>query len=276
MSSIKQQQSETPLERGTEHSSHSDTPVDQNCDHDLKQHNVDPQEIQKFNELAERWWDPTGEFKPLHEINPLRVNFIEQQLLRTGQGSLAGKRVIDIGCGGGILTEAMRQRGALVTGVDMGERALNVAIQHAAKQSLDIEYRHTTVEEIASERPEQYDVVTCLEMLEHVPDPASVILSCAALCKPGGQFFFSTINRNPKAYLFAVVGAEYILKLLPKGTHDYDKFIRPSELSAWIRQAKLSTGSSIGLHYNPITQHYSLKPDVSVNYIMHATKPNAD
>ena len=235
--------------------------------------NVDPQEVQKFNAMAEQWWDPTGSFKPLHDINPLRTQFIEQSLTESGSGSLAGKKVLDIGCGGGILTEGMHYRGADVTGIDMGEMPLNIAQQHAEQAGLSIQYERITAEAKAAQAPAQYDVVTCLEMLEHVPDPASVIAACSRLCKPGGQLFFSTINRNPKAYLFAVIGAEYVLKLLPKGTHNYDKFIKPSELSRWIRQANLTCGTSIGLHYNPITQHYSLGRDVSVNYMLQAFKP---
>ncbi len=246
----------------TQHSTHHETST-----------NVDPQELRKFNDLADRWWDPTGEFKPLHDINPLRTNFIEQQLIAAETGSLAGKKVIDIGCGGGILTEAMHYRGANVTGIDMGEMPLNVAKKHAAEANLPIHYELTTAEAVAAREPGQYDVVTCLEMLEHVPNPASVIAACATLCKPGGQLFFSTINRNPKAYLFAIIGAEYLLKLLPKGTHEYDKFIKPSELAHWIRQADLTQGKSIGLHYNPVTKQYSLQEDVSVNYMVQALKP---
>lgn len=251
----------------------SDSSVEQSTAAGEKSLNVDPQEVRKFNELASSWWDPNGAFKPLHDINPLRTNFIEQQLTHSGAGTLAGKNVLDVGCGGGILTEAMHHRGATVTGMDMGEQPLAIAQQHAARHSLEIDYHYSTVEAFAAKRPEQYDVVTCLEMLEHVPDPASVIAACAQLCKPGGQLFFSTINRNPKAYLFAVVGAEYILKLLPKGTHDYDKFIRPSELSAWIREAELVCGQSTGLQYNPITQNYALGPNLSVNYMLQALKP---
>jgi len=239
--------------------------------------NVDPLELEKFNALAERWWDPTGDFKPLHEINPLRANFIEQTLLKAGAGSLAGKRVVDIGCGGGILTESLHHRGASVTGIDMSEAPLKIAQQHAEQGALTIDYQLITAEGLADQVADQgeagqYDVVTCLEMLEHVPDPASVIAACARLCKPNGHLFFSTINRNPKAYLFAIIGAEYLLKLLPKGTHDYPKFIKPSELAAWIRHADLTPGASIGLHYNPLTKHYSLGRDVSVNYLMHAVK----
>jgi len=240
--------------------------------------NVDTLELEKFNALAERWWDPTGDFRPLHEINPLRANFIEQHIAKSGSGTLAGKRIVDIGCGGGILTEALSHRGAKVTGIDMSEAPLNIAKQHAEQGALEIDYRLMTAESLAEQVEQegetaQYDVVTCLEMLEHVPDPASVIAACARLCKPGGHLFFSTINRNPKAYLFAIIGAEYLLKLLPKGTHDYPKFIKPSELASWVRHAALTPCDTIGLHYNPLTKHYSLGRDVSVNYLMHATKP---
>ena len=228
--------------------------------------NVDPAEIAKFEELAHRWWDRNSEFKPLHDINPLRVNYIDER------SPLAEKRVVDIGCGGGILSEAMALRGAKVTGIDMGEAPLSVARIHAEKAGVAVEYRQIPAEQIAEERPAQYDVVTCLEMLEHVPDPSSVIRACATLVKPGGQIFFSTINRNPKAFLFAIVGAEYVLRLLPRGTHEYAKLIKPSELAGWARDAGLEVKDTTGMVYNPLTQVYKLNRDVSVNYLMHAVK----
>jgi len=224
--------------------------------------NVDAGEIAKFNALADQWWDPNSEFRPLHDINPLRLNYIDERV------SLPGKKVIDIGCGGGLLSEGMARRGAEVTGIDMGEAPLSVARIHAEKAGVAVEYRQIPAEQIAEERPAQYDVVTCLEMLEHVPDPSSVIRACATLVKPGGQVFFSTINRNPKAYLFAIIGAEYIMNLLPRGTHDFKKFIRPSELGAWSRQAGLTVKDIIGLTYNPLTKHYKLASDVDVNYMI--------
>ena len=228
--------------------------------------NIDPQEISKFEELASRWWDPHSEFKPLHDINPLRLDFIDQRAM------LAGKNVVDVGCGGGILSESMAQRGANVTGIDMGEAPLSVARLHQLESGVKVDYRQITAEELAAEQPQAYDVVTCLEMLEHVPDPASVIRACAGLVKPDGHVFFSTINRNPKAWMFAIVGAEYLLKLLPKGTHDYSKFIKPSELENWIRQADLSLRELTGMSYNPLSQTYSLGHDVSVNYLMYCQK----
>ena len=228
--------------------------------------NVDHSEIAKFEALAHRWWDRESEFKPLHEINPLRVNWIDEHC------PLAGKKVLDVGCGGGILSEAMSFRGATVTGIDMGEAPLSVAKLHQLESGANVEYRQITAEALAAEQPEQYDVVTCLEMLEHVPDPASVIRACYQLVKPGGHVFFSTINRNPKAYLLAVVGAEYILKMLPRGTHDFKKFIRPSELGAWSRDAGLEVKDIIGLTYNPLTKHYKLSADVDVNYMIHTHK----
>ncbi|MGM3388154.1 bifunctional 2-polyprenyl-6-hydroxyphenol methylase/3-demethylubiquinol 3-O-methyltransferase UbiG [Stutzerimonas stutzeri] len=224
--------------------------------------NVDHAEIAKFEALAHRWWDRESEFKPLHEINPLRVNWIDEHV------PLAGKKVLDVGCGGGILCEAMAQRGADVTGIDMGEAPLAVARLHLLESGLEVDYRQTTAEALAEECPSQFDVVTCLEMLEHVPDPASVIRACSAMVKPGGQVFFSTINRNPKAYALAIIGAEYVLKLLPRGTHDYRKFIRPSELGAWSRDAGLEVQDIVGLTYNPLTKHYKLSPDVDVNYMI--------
>jgi 2-polyprenyl-6-hydroxyphenyl methylase/3-demethylubiquinone-9 3-methyltransferase len=228
--------------------------------------NVDHAEIAKFEALAHRWWDRESEFKPLHDINPLRVNWIDERV------SLAGKRALDVGCGGGILSEAMAQRGARVLGIDMGEAPLSVARLHQLESGVPVEYRQVTAEALAEEMPGQFDVVTCLEMLEHVPDPASVIHACHALVKPGGQVFFSTINRNPKAYLFAILGAEYLLRLLPRGTHDFRKFIRPSELGAWCRLAGLDVAEIIGLTYNPLTKHYKLTPDVDVNYMLQTRK----
>ncbi|MFV1873001.1 MAG: bifunctional 2-polyprenyl-6-hydroxyphenol methylase/3-demethylubiquinol 3-O-methyltransferase UbiG [Oleiphilus sp.] len=229
--------------------------------------NVDKDEIAKFEALASRWWDKESEFKPLHDINPLRLNYIDER------ASLSGKKVVDIGCGGGILSEGMAQRGAKVLGIDMGEAPLSVAKLHGLESNVDVEYRQTTVEDLANEEAGSYDVVTCLEMLEHVPDPSSVILACAKLLKPGGQLFLSTINRNPKAFLFAIVGAEHILKMLPKGTHEYKKFIKPSELSQYVRKAGLNFHDITGMTYNPLLKNYKLARDVDVNYLMHASKP---
>lgn len=228
--------------------------------------NVDTAEIAKFEALAHRWWDRDSEFKPLHEINPLRVNWIDERV------GLAGKKVLDVGCGGGILSEAMALRGATVTGIDMGEAPLSVARLHQLESGAQVEYRQITAEALADEMPAQFDVVTCLEMLEHVPNPASVIAACARLVKPGGQVFFSTINRNPKAYLLAIIGAEYVLRLLPRGTHDFKKFIRPSELGAWSRAADLEVLDIIGLTYNPLTKIYKLDNDVDVNYMTHTQR----
>lgn len=231
--------------------------------------NVDRAEIAKFEELAHRWWDRHSEFKPLHDINPLRANYIDEH------SPVAGKQLLDVGCGGGILAEAMAVRGANVTGIDMGEAPLAVARLHQLESNVNVNYRRITAEEIADEQPAQYDVVTCMEMLEHVPDPGSIIKACAKLCKPGGDLYFSTLNRNPKSYAFAILGAEYILKLLPKGTHDYAKFIRPSELAEWLRQANLQLRDITGMVYNPLTQRYKLDPrDVDVNYLMHVKKPS--
>lgn len=224
--------------------------------------NVDHAEIAKFEALAHRWWDRESEFKPLHDINPLRVNWIDQRV------GLAGKRVLDVGCGGGILSEAMAVRGATVTGIDMGEAPLSVARLHQLETGVPVEYRQITAEAMAAEQPGAFDVVTCLEMLEHVPDPASVIRACQALVKPGGQVFFSTLNRNPKSYLLAILGAEYLLRLLPRGTHDFKKFIRPSELGGWCREAGLKVEDIIGLTYNPLTRRYRLERDVDVNYMI--------
>ncbi len=228
--------------------------------------NVDPHEVAKFEELASRWWDPESEFKPLHDINPLRVNYIDQR------APLAGKRVLDVGCGGGLLSEAMAQRGAIVSGIDMGEGPLAVARIHLLESGLDIDYQQATAEDFAQRHPGAFDVITCLEMLEHVPDPASVISALATLVKPGGQVFLSTISRNPKAWLFAVFGAEYLLRLLPRGTHDYTKFILPSELASWLRRAGLSLHDLSGLQYNPISRRYSIGGNVDVNYLAHASR----
>ncbi len=225
--------------------------------------NVDHREIAKFEELASRWWDPESEFKPLHDINPLRLGYIEQR------AGLAGKRVLDVGCGGGILTEGIAQRGAEVIGIDMGEAPLAVARLHQLESGIEVNYRHITAEELADQEPATFDVVTCMEMLEHVPDPASVIQACATLLKPGGEVFFSTINRTPKAYALAIIGAEYLLRLLPKGTHDYRKFIRPSEMSAWARATDLNLRDMTGMHYNPLLHRYWLAPGVDVNYLAH-------
>ena len=226
-------------------------------------HNVDHNEIAKFEAVASRWWDLEGEFKPLHRINPLRLGYIAER-----SGGLFGKKVLDVGCGGGILAESMAREGATVTGLDMGAELLQVARLHALESGIQVDYVQETVEEHAAKHPQQYDVVTCMEMLEHVPDPQSVVHACARLVKPGGQVFFSTINRNPKAYLFAIVGAEYLMRLLPRGTHDFKKFIRPSELGAWSRQAGLTVKDIIGLTYNPLTKHYKLAADVDVNYMI--------
>jgi 2-polyprenyl-6-hydroxyphenyl methylase/3-demethylubiquinone-9 3-methyltransferase len=229
--------------------------------------NVDPAEIEKFSQLAHRWWDPSSEFRPLHDINPLRLNHVDRL------AGLTGKRVLDVGCGGGILSEAMAARGAAVTGIDLSERALKVAQLHLLESGLSVDYRKTSVEALASEGERRYDVITCMELLEHVPDPQSTVVACARMLAPGGWCFFSTINRNPKAYLFAVIGAEYLLRLLPKGTHDYAKFIRPAELARFCRAAGLEVTDLTGMSYNPLTRSYGLGRDVSVNYILVARKP---
>ena len=225
--------------------------------------NVDPAEIAKFSALAHRWWDPTSEFRPLHEINPLRLGHIERLA-----GSLSGKSILDVGCGGGILAEAMAAKGAIVTGIDLAEKPLNVAKLHQTESASSVEYRLASAETIAEERPGAFDLVTCMEMLEHVPDPASVVRACATAVKPGGWVFFSTINRNAKSFLFAIIGAEYVLRLLPQGTHEYAKFITPAELSRHGREAGLSVADITGMTYNPITRVYSLGRDVDVNYLL--------
>jgi 2-polyprenyl-6-hydroxyphenyl methylase/3-demethylubiquinone-9 3-methyltransferase len=228
--------------------------------------NVDQSEIAKFSALAHRWWDPNSEFKPLHAINPLRLSWMKSFV------NFEGKKVVDIGCGGGILAESIAQSGAETTGIDLSEKALKVAELHALEVGANLTYRAISAEDLAQEQAGQYDVVTCMEMLEHVPDPASVVRACAALCKPGGTLFFSTLNRNPKSYLFAIIGAEYILRLLPKGTHEFAKFIKPSELVRFTRAADLEMLGIKGLGYNPITQVYSLNDDVDVNYMIAVRK----
>ena len=228
--------------------------------------NADPQELAKFSELAHRWWDPTSEFKPLHQINPLRLRWIDEA------AGLKGKSVLDVGCGGGILAEAMAALGARVKGIDLADKALKVALLHLFESRLEVNYEEISAEDLAQREAGQYDVLTCMEMLEHVPDPASVVSACAQLVKPGGQIFFSTINRNPKSYLLAVIGAEYILRLLPRGTHDYTKFLKPAELARYSRAAGLTLKSVIGMSYNPLTQVYALNHDPSVNYLMHCVR----
>ncbi len=229
--------------------------------------NADQAELDKFSQLAHRWWDPGSEFKPLHDINPLRLNWIDRL------AGLAGKRVVDVGCGGGILAEAMASLGAEVTGIDLSEKAIKVAKLHLLESGRQVEYRLQSAESLAEERPQHYDVATCMEMLEHVPDPASTVAACARLVRPGGWVFFSTLNRNPKSYLFAIVGAEYILDLLPRGTHDWARFIKPSELAAHARQAGLEPVRITGMTYNPLTKVYRLAPDTDVNYLMACRKP---
>ena len=233
----------------------------------LSMNNVDQAEIDKFSALAHRWWDPTSEFKPLHAINPLRLGWIESIT------NLQGKRVLDVGCGGGILTESLSKAGATVTGIDLSTKALKVAELHQLESGTSVRYRLISAEDLAKEESGSYDVVTCMEMLEHVPNPASVVEACANLCKPGGYLFFSTLNRNPKSYLFAIIGAEYILQLLPKGTHQYEKFIKPSELAQFTRAADLEVLQLKGMTYNPITQIYRLGSDTDVNYMMATRKP---
>lgn len=240
-------------------------PQDSTAEH--YQGNVDTAEVAKFEALASRWWDAQGEFKPLHDINPLRLDFIDARV------GLAGKKVVDVGCGGGILSESMAHRGAKVTGIDLGEAPLAVARLHAEEHGVNVDYQHISVEAKALQAPGYYDVVTCMEMLEHVPDPASVIRACSELVRPGGYVFFSTLNRTAKSYAFAILGAEYVLKLLPRGTHSYAKFIRPSEMAAWCRSSGLEVREQTGLTYNPLTRHYRLvSHDVSVNYMMYCRK----
>ncbi|MBS3996376.1 MAG: bifunctional 2-polyprenyl-6-hydroxyphenol methylase/3-demethylubiquinol 3-O-methyltransferase UbiG [Hydrogenophaga sp.] len=230
--------------------------------------NADPAELAKFSDLAHRWWDPESEFRPLHQINPLRLDWID------GLASLKGKAVLDIGCGGGILSDSMARRGAQVTGIDLSVKALRVAQLHALEAGTDqVEYREISAESLAAAQPESFDVVTCMEMLEHVPDPASVVKACQALVKPGGWVFFSTINRNPKSFLFAIIGAEYILQMLPKGTHEYAKMIKPSELASYCRAAGLDLAATRGMEYNPLTRRYWLSADTSVNYLFATRKP---
>jgi 2-polyprenyl-6-hydroxyphenyl methylase/3-demethylubiquinone-9 3-methyltransferase len=231
--------------------------------------NADPQELAKFGELAHRWWDPNSEFRPLHEINPLRLEWIDS-LAR-----LAGKRALDVGCGGGILAESMARRGAQVKGIDLAEKALKVAELHGLESQAGVAYEHIAAEALAAREPASFDVVTCMEMLEHVPDPASTVRACAALAKPGGHVFFSTINRSPKSYLFAVVGAEYVLRLLPRGTHEYAKFLKPAELARFCRDAGLDVRDIVGMTYNPLTKIYRLERDASVNYLVHAVRREA-
>lgn len=234
----------------------------------LNQANVDPVEIAKFEELASRWWDKNSEFKPLHDINPLRVGYIDRL------ADLNGKNVLDVGCGGGILSESMVQRGATVTGIDMGEAPLKIAKLHGLESGCKVDYLQISAEDMAIEHPQTFDVITCMEMLEHVPDPSSIVEACAKMIKPGGKIFFSTINRNPKSYLFAIVGAEQLLKLVPKGTHEFKKFIRPSELSNWIRHAALSIDDMTGMTYNLLNKEYRLDPhDVDVNYMIATHAP---
>ena len=228
--------------------------------------NADPHELDKFSQLAHRWWDPASEFRPLHEINPLRLEWIDKI------AGLSGKTVLDVGCGGGILSESMAHLGATVSGIDLSDKALGVAKLHLLESGKNVDYRKVSAEALAAEEPGKYDVVTCMEMLEHVPDPASIIAACARLTKPGGHVFFSTLNRNPKAYLFAVIGAEYVLNMLPKGTHDYAKFIRPAELCRWAKSVGLEPDELIGMGYNPLTRVYSLNRDTSVNYLVHTRK----
>jgi len=228
--------------------------------------NVDREEVAKFEALASRWWDMNSEFKPLHEINPLRLNFIDEK------ASLNGKKVLDVGCGGGILAESMARRGADVMGIDMGEAPLAVAQLHALEMGVEnVQYQQIPVEQLAEQQPNSFDIVTCMEMLEHVPDPSSIIQACAKLVKPSGHVFFSTLNRNPKSFLFAIVGAEYVLQMLPKGTHEFNKFIKPAELIRWARQANLKAHETIGLTYNPLTKAYKLSDDIDVNYMVHTT-----
>lgn len=231
--------------------------------------NADQAELDKFSALASRWWDPESEFKPLHAINPLRLGWIRQHT-----GPLAGKKILDVGCGGGILSESMAREDAEVTGIDLAEKSLKVARLHGLESGIKVDYQHISAEEMAQRHPESFDVVTCMEMLEHVPDPGSIVRACADMVKPGGWVFFSTINRNPKSFLFAIVGAEYLLRLLPRGTHNFESFIKPSELTAAVREAGLSAHAFAGMEYNPLTQTYSISGDTSVNYLL-ATRKEA-
>ena len=228
--------------------------------------NADPLELEKFSELAHRWWDPKSEFKPLHDLNPLRLDYIDDVI------KLHKKQILDVGCGGGILSESMAARGAIVTGIDLADKPLKVAELHLIESGRQVEYRYISAEDLARERPASYDAITCMEMLEHVPDPDAIVAACATLLKPAGHVFFSTINRNLKSYLFAVIGAEYLLHMLPRGTHDYARFIKPSELAAMCSRARLDVAGLAGITYNPFTQRYALESDASVNYILHATR----
>jgi 2-polyprenyl-6-hydroxyphenyl methylase / 3-demethylubiquinone-9 3-methyltransferase len=238
-------------------------------DADAMTANADPAELQRFADIAHRWWDPQGAMRPLHELNPLRLDWIDRH------AALAGKRVLDVGCGGGVLAEAMATKGAQVTGIDLTAKLLKVAELHALESGVSVEYRHGTAEDLAQKEPGRYDVVTCMEMIEHVPDPASVVRACADLVRPGGWVFFSTINRNPKSFLFAIIGAEYVLGLLPRGTHEYAKFIKPSELGRYVRDARLTTAELIGMTYNPITRRFALEADTDVNYLLACRRPAA-
>ena len=229
--------------------------------------NADPAELQRFSEIAHRWWDPHGAMRPLHELNPLRLDWIDRL------APLAGKQVLDVGCGGGVLAEAMASKGAQVCGIDLAPRLLKVAELHALESGVTVEYRQSTAEDLAQKEPGRYEIVTCMEMLEHVPDPASVVRACAALARPGGWVFFSTINRNPKSFLFAILGAEYVLGLLPRGTHEYAKFLRPSELAAFSRNAGLTLAELVGMTYNPLTRQFALGPDIDVNYLLACRRP---
>lgn len=230
--------------------------------------NIDQAEVEKFNALAHKWWDPTSEFKPLHEINPLRVNFIKSKV------DLKGKKLLDVGCGGGILSESMAREGAHVTAIDQGEKVIKIAQLHNLESKLDIDYKQLNVEDFCKKNKNKFDVITCLEMLEHVPNPASIVMACSSLLKPNGRIFFSTINRNPKSFLFAIIGAEYILKLLPKGTHSYEKFITPAELMSWCEVERLNFNDIVGMTYNPLLKKYSLGKDVSVNYLVEVSFTN--
>lgn len=232
-----------------------------------EQQNVDPSELAKFSALASKWWDVNSEFRTLHAINPLRLNWIHERV------NLQSKKVLDVGCGGGILSESMAQKGAHVLGIDLAQASLKVAELHKLESGANVTYQCVSAEQLATEKPAEFDVVTCLEMLEHVPNPCETVKACAALCKPGGWVFFSTLNRNPKSFLFAILGAEYLLRLLPKGTHSYEKFIKPSELARFMRQADLEFSEITGLTYNPLTQVYKLAPDIDVNYMLACRKP---